>query len=281
MNNDRVTYEEIAKARRAPLADFLLSHFPGEFYLDGRNVRNRNNPGFSVAVNVSGYNDFETGAHGNPIDFLMKYKGYTFQRAVRELNAFLCNTIDSSNKLICSRTFAIPANSNGDMSDVYCYLETHAIPVKIATQLFEKGLLYQDTRKNAVFITKESDYCELYGTGPSYYYRCLKTAENRFWMLAAEHKPRIAYICETALEALSLRCIREKETSISIYVSIGGPNAERAIERISSSLYTILAFRDNETGRMYRKIFSDLQSIYPQYETWNEDLLHKCERERN
>ena len=275
MNNNLVTPEEILAARRAPLGDFLVNRYPMEFKLIGKNVINRNNPSYSVPLGISGYHDFKTGSHGNPIDYLMRYKEYTFTTAVRELNGFLEETACSSNKLISFKPFELPDAACKDFSLVYRFLSLHAIPVDVTDDLIRKGLLYQDIRNNAVFVSTEKDCCEVYGTGSTDYYRCLRAERNRYWAIPAQ-KSKIAYVCMNAIEALSLRCLKSKTDPSAMYVSIGGLNGAQAINRISAMFHTVLAFGDDDVGKLCRKSYPNLISICPRLRTWNDDLKNKA-----
>lgn len=81
----QVSKAQIHDARFTSLYDFLISQHRDSIKVEGDSVRLSSNHSVSVKRNYFGYLDFATGEKGNPIDFLIKYFGYTFVEAVESL----------------------------------------------------------------------------------------------------------------------------------------------------------------------------------------------------
>ena len=73
-----VTKEQIRKARSVSLADYLLAKYSADVEIVGTSLRLKKNHSVYVKRNIPGYHDFATKEHGNSIDFLTRYKNYSF-----------------------------------------------------------------------------------------------------------------------------------------------------------------------------------------------------------
>lgn len=268
-----VSREEILLARRTPLADFLLERYPKEYEVSGHSVVNTRRRSFSVAFGIAGYYDFQTGVHGNPIDFLMKYKGFDFQSAV----CTLCRFQDSSFRqmgYVGSKAFSVPVPAKYSASNLYRYLTSRAVPNDMVNRLIREKLIYEDVSHNVVFINKERDYYEVYGTKSMDYFRCAKINENRFWYLPCTNKCLVTYVCLTALDALSLALLKNKDgiSDSAVYISSAGQDIQHVIDRVSPKMRTVLALGNDEHGDICRERNPGLVSIRPAGISWNDDL---------
>ncbi len=71
VNSLYVTKEQIRKARRVNLADYLQSKYLTDVKIVGTSLCLIKNQSLYVKRSVPGYYDFATGEHGNSIDFLI------------------------------------------------------------------------------------------------------------------------------------------------------------------------------------------------------------------
>ena len=109
------------------------------------------------------------------------------------------------------------------------------IPPETVMFLIQESLLYQDTPSgNAVFVSPDEDYCEIRGTGNRPFHGCRKRSSDRFWYFLTDPKPEMAYVCEAAIDAVSLMLIHKAQgiTDPAVYVSIGGVANQQAIDRL-------------------------------------------------
>ena len=162
---------------------------------------------------------------------------------------------------------------------MYAYLIKRGIPVQLIRQLEEQNLIYQEhLTNNIVFLNKEKDYCELRGTftyAEVPFHGCRKTGPDRFWYMSGSgSKPQTAYVCEAAIDAISLYIIHKKAgmAETSLYVSIGGVANQKAILRVKGLLPVVLAVDNDCAGDECRKRNPDIPSIMPVCKDWNEDL---------
>lgn len=279
----KVTREQIQTARKTNLFNFLCTHHADEVEPDrhGKTLRLVANHSISVKNDYSGFLDFASGEKGNGIDLLTKYFGYDFQSAVLAL----CGTSDFSFSLsskIETRTemkkekiqqIQLPPPAK-DYRRLMAYLvKTRHIPAYIIQPLIGNGLIYQaDKSNNAVFVSSKKDFAELRGTltDKPYHGIVAGSRHNGCWAFAIGTNPNVAYICESAIDALSLATLTGE---VAYYVSIAGASKQDAINRIKQSqLKVIIATDNDQAGDVCRERNKDCDTIRPTEKDWNEDL---------
>lgn len=267
-----VTKEQIRQARKANLADYLLREYPADVKIVGTSLCLRRNPSLYVKKSIPGYLDFATGEHGNSIDFLTRHLHYSFTDAV----AALCRiSAPSFNVTAGTKPFALPQRAERPFRQVLEYLTGRGISEGLVMHLIQEQLLYQDLRGNAVFVDPDESYCEIRGTGAeNHFHGCRKKASDRFWYFLTAAKPETVYICEAAIDALSLMLIHQSEgrSDPAAYVSIGGVANQRTIDRLKRKHGAVLAVDNDRAGEECRKRNPDLLAMIPDGKDWNEDL---------
>lgn len=267
-----VTKEQIRQARKTNLADFLLREYPADVKIVGTSLCLRKNPSLYVKRSIPGYYDFATGEHGNSIDFLTRYLHYSFTDAVKTL---CCIGTSSLNVPAEKKPFSLPQRSGPPFRRITEYLTRRGIPEDLVKYLIQKRLLYQDLYGNAVFVDPNESYCEIRGTGTgNHFHGCRKKASDRFWYILTNPKPEAVYICEAAIDALSLMLIHQQEGKNipAAYVSIGGVANQRTIDRLKRKHGVVLAVDNDPAGEECRKRNPDLPAVIPDRKDWNEDL---------
>ena len=226
--------------------------------------------------------DFASGSHGNSIDFLMQYLNYRFVDAVLALTdtekgfpdrSFLLHSKDV-------REFIPPPRASEPFHRLHVYLQGRGIPANLIDRMEKQGILYQEAQYgNAVFINPQKDYCEIrgtYGGSQNHFHSCRKTSADRFWYIFEEEhtKPHRAFICESAIDAISLLLLykRTKNSVPSVYVSIGGVYNQRAIDRIKRRIPSVIAVDHDKAGELCRHRNKELPFLIPVHKDWNEDL---------
>ena len=151
----------------------------------------------------------------------------------------------------------------------------------IISRLEDEGILYQErSHGNAVFITPQKDYCEIrgtYGGSANHFHSCRKASADRFWYVtSSDFPPEIAFICEAAIDAVSLLLLRREARDMdpSVFISIGGVYNQKAIDRIKRRMPAVIAVDNDAAGRQCRCKNSDVFSLIPSGKDWNEDLLN-------
>lgn len=271
MGRPRVTKESIQKARAADLYEYLLRVHPDEFKREGQWLRLKRNPSICLKRGCGGYKDYATNETGNSIDFLVNYMNYDFIEAVNSLAPTAsCTATDSM-----VHEVVFPERSGSDDA-VRSYLSGRGFPDTVIEQLISKGLLYQDVRRNAIFRSRSGDFFELRGTMKGTpFHRCGKRTPDCFWAFVPEGPAEKAYICEGAIDAVSLYLIHLR-TGVSVknkaYCGIAGVANQKAIEKIRRYLPAVLAVDNDDAGELCRARNNDLESVIPHAKDWNEDL---------
>lgn len=267
-----VTKEQIRRARKANLADYLLREYPADVRIVGSSLCLRKNTSLYVKKSVPGYHDFATGEHGNSIDFLTRYLNYSFMDAVSTLYRF---SSAKANSPSLPKLFSLPPRAEQPFRKTIDYLTGRGIPEETVMLLIREGLLYQDSpHGNAVFVTPDEDYCEIRGTGNKPFHGCRKKKPDKFWYFLTDPKPEKAYICEAAIDAVSLMLIHKQQgkTDPAVYVSIGGVANQQTVERLKKRISTVLAVDNDSAGEKCRASNPDLPALIPVGKDWNDDL---------
>ncbi len=149
------------------------------------------------------------------------------------------------------------------------------ISPEVIKALIDQGVIYQEREhNNIVFVSKERDFYELHGTisyGKSFH-GCHRTAPENFWWFKTGDNPTTAYICEAAIDAISLYQLIKED---GYYISIAGVANQAAIDRIKNQIWLeniILAVDNDTAGQCCREKNTDLTYLIPTNKDWNEDL---------
>jgi len=279
----KVTREQIQQARRANLFNYLCSHHADEVETDrhDKTLRLVVNHSISVKSDYSGYLDFSSGEKGNGIDLLTRHFGYDFQSAVLALCgdnfsfSFPSNFQKSTEMKEKKQSIQLPPTAK-DYRRIMAYLiKTRHIPAYIIQPIIDQGLLYQaDKSNNAVFVSRKKDFAELRGTLTDRPYHGIVAGSRHdgCWAFCLGKGADTAYICESAIDALSLATITGE---VAHYVSIAGAGKQPAIDQIKASgIKVIIATDNDQAGDACRHRNKDCDTIRPQYgKDWNEDLI--------
>ena len=164
-----------------------------------------------------------------------------------------------------------------DYRRMLAYLtQTRHIPTYIIQPLIDNGLIYQaDKTNNAVFVSAKKDFGELRGTLTDKPYHGIVAGSRRdgCWAFSLGKGADTAYICESAIDALSLATILGE---VAYYISIAGAGKQPAIDRVKASgIKVIIATDNDQAGDACRCRNKDCDTIEPQKKDWNDDLRTK------
>lgn len=253
---------------------------PQDVVREGKCLRLKNYSGVVLKKGYCGFNDYVSNTTGNSVDLLTGYLGYSFCEAVEALTGRIKVTespVEPQQEQ--ARCIHLPVPAKTPFTRVFAYLtRTRGLSAETVQRLMDAGLVYQDAdHGNAVFANRERDYCEIRGT-LSYgkpFHGCRKTKSDNFWSFGrpADLHP-IAYICEAAIDAVSLYEILRKRGSVkAIFCSIGGVANQKTIERIAEQYSAILAVDNDDAGAKCRERNLGLPFILPRSKDWNQDWL--------
>lgn len=276
---NHVSKDQVRAARRADLYAFLEAHHASSFKHEGDSIRLKDNHSISIRRGYSGYMDFATGETGNAVEFLTRYMRYTFVSAVQSLApgpASPAIPIQQDRKVNVPPEF--PAPADGDRN-LFAFLINRGISAETIRNLLNSGLIYQEkNRNNIVFINFEKDFAELRGTftyGKPFHGIVSGCRHDGFWWFRTSKNAAKAYICEAAIDAISLYELHRMSgtTEPAYYASIAGAAKQPAIDRIKQSgLTPVLAVDNDDAGQKCRDRNPCLTYILPARKDWNEDL---------
>ncbi len=229
-------------------------------------------------------------------DYLMEYLDFDFVSAVIELVDYAPDLDElpydnedyKSDKkythfiIESSDDSELPTPTDGTYSRAFAYLtKTRAIPADTVNNLMHNKLLYEDEKHNAVFAYM--NFAEIVGTCSGIRYK--QCIGQGYWVFNADITHQKLYICESAIDAISLYCLLGDDTAT--YVSVAGAKKYSAIisamEDISiyqgydSQLF--LAFDNDEAGdtayNTLKTDYPELLRIKPKLKDWNDNLRAK------
>lgn len=267
----RVGEEQKKAARKADLYGYLLTYHSDTVQKSGHNRLQSREHDSLIITKGKGYCHNSINETGNGIDYLMKYLGYSFQRAVAVLSSFE-GVSEETTPSEASRPY------NGNFRRIFAYLtKTRGLPSDLIESLIKKKLLYEDERHNCVFNSADCNYAELVGTLSDIRFKGISpnADSNGYWLFGAEI-PSTIYICESAIDAISLSVIqtRIKDTSGIAWASIGGlkPAAVERLILTYNENRCVLAVDNDSAGDKFAAEFPHIRRIKPKNKDWNEDI---------
>ncbi len=277
-----VSKKQIASARHADLYAFLMKYHSSNFKTEGDSIRPKDNHSISIKKGYHGYKDFSTEETGNSIEFLTNHMGYTFVEAVQALSdvsAPAQQPTDVQQDGIENVPPKFPEPVNGMYKNLFAFLKNRSISTETIQKLVKQKLLYQEKSKNnIVFINMERDFAELRGTytfGNPFHGIVPHSRHDGFWWFRTSRNAAKAYICEAAIDAISLYELHKIQGNHeeAYYISIAGVAKQPAIDRLKKYKYKlVLAVDNDDAGQNCRNRNSDLEYIIPVHKDWNEDL---------
>ena len=278
---NNVSKEQAASARCADLYDFLVKYHDSKFKHEGDSIRPKDNHSISIKKGYHGYKDFSTGETGNSIDFLMNHMGFDFVKAVQALSDVPApaQPADAQQDGIRNIPPIFPEPVDGMYKNLFAYLRSRGISTGTIQMLVEQKKMYQEkSRNNIVFINMEKDFAEIRGTytfGNPFHGIITNSRHDGFWWFRTSKNATKGYICEAAIDAISLyelHKIQGKQEE-AYYISIAGVSKQPAIDRLKNSkLHIVLAVDNDDADQKCRNKNSDLKYIIPENKDWNEDL---------
>lgn len=164
-----------------------------------------------------------------------------------------------------SKELNLPEKSDTS-KNVYAYLtKTRGIPANIVNDCLKNGTIYQDERRNAVFVgyddNKQAKYAARRGTftpdGKEPFKRDCSGSDKRFAFKLEGKNTDTVYVAEAAIDALSLAALEDKFNGSGAYkektyISTGGAGIDNAIDQFckTHNVKTInICFDNDEAGK--------------------------------
>lgn len=298
MSGRQYNKDQMRRARRTPLGDFLLRYDPDGYMRCGNCLRSNQNRSITITISGKGcnlYHDWATGEYGNSVDYLEKYLGFAPNDAVFALiGDNYSPTVTDIKKPVSpperanngeKKPFERPERETGRWSQAYAYLiRSRGISKDTVDKLVKAKRLYQAKPNkghvNIVFMNKDGDWGELKGTSTYVKFRRGLTGNRSdgYWCFQTGKHPECVYICEAVIDAISLYELHQMQgiNGPACYAGIGGTSKYPAIERIikeypDATIY--MAVDNDDAGAHTRTKYPNLPSIVPKKNDWNEDLM--------
>ena len=278
---NNVSKEQIASARHADLYAFLMKYHSSNFKTEGDSIRQLDNHSISIKKGYNGFKDFATGETGNSIEFLTSHMGYTFVEAVQALSngsatIYSMNIQQNGIKTVPPQ---FPSPVDGMYKNLFAYLLNRGISDETIQMLIKQKIMYQEKSKNnIIFINAERNFGEIRGTytfGKAFHGIVPDSRHDGFWWFRTSKNATKAYICEAAIDAISLYELHKMQENHEdvYYISIAGVAKQPAIDRLKQSkLHIVIAVDNDDAGQECRDRNSELEYILPVNKDWNEDL---------
>lgn len=279
--SDNNLKEQVKAARHADLYAFLVKYHDSNFKHEGDSIRPKDNHSISIKKGYNGYKDFSNDETGNSVDYITKYMGYTFLDAVRALSGepASVNPLNMQQGGIENVPPQFPAPVDGMYKNLFAFLKNRSISAETIQILVKQKLLYQEkSRNNIVFINAERNFGEIRGTytlGKAFHGIVPDSRHDGFWWFRTSKDASKCYICEAAIDAISLYELHkiQGKHEDAYYISIAGVAKQPAIDRLKGSKYNLILAVDNDmAGQQCRDRNSELEYILPIKKDWNEDL---------
>ena len=306
------------RARQADLFEYLLDkHGDTVEQISSNTLRSIEHDSL-IITKGHGYKRFsmdkgEREATGNAIDYLVTYLGFTFTAAVLELLDYapeldelsdyakkndaviapkapkVKERLQTSQKQpvqqvseVIRKEFTPPEPIQGTYKHAIAYLhQTRKIDTEVIYKAINDGILYEDAHHNCIFRSKQCNFAELCGTGQRFK-QCIQGSYG-FWAFVPcpEASVQRVYLCESAIDALSLYCLRRDENGayISLYGCIQHNRIKMAVEYFDMADSYYLCVDNDDTGNkcypLVRAYYPNIQRLLPKTKDWNEDLKRK------
>ena len=267
MTNINVSNLQVKAARQVDLYSYLLEFFP-ETVEPAKSQRLRNKQHQSLVITRGrGYVHNSTGKHGNAIDYLMQYCGYSFVGAVSALCAFKSQPANSTHK---KTALELPSPTQGPFRQLYAYLLKRGINRRLIDDLVHQNLLYQAAvTNNGVCISRSTDFSEIFGTLSDRRYKGVLqgSASDGYWSFG--NGPR-CYVCESAIDAMSLFTLKR---DAAVYCSMAGLKRHSLQRIIAENSGVIIAVDNDEAGEKFAEAHSNITRIQPAAgcKDWNDE----------
>jgi len=242
-----------------------------------------------ISVSETKFMNWNTGTGGGgAIDLVIHLKNYGFKTAVLWL-AHTCLGDSTkplkTNASVSTRCFQLPTRDDSKLPLVKNYLiEKRFITSSLITSLTRSGILYADTRANAVFLLLGKEQkavgAELRGTTQRKWRGMAPGSEKDrgFFFLKIDNTKKIV-LCESAIDALS--CFRIHPDCVTVSTSGVNPNPPWLKSLIKRGYEIFCGFDADETGDyMAKKMITahpSIKRLRPSKHDWNDVLKESIE----
>jgi len=226
---------------------------------------------------------------GGAIDLTIHLKNLDFKAAVLWLAArFPLEHLQSPSqtKSIPKHLFQIPTEDKARLPQVIDYLShDRSLPLSLLQSLITSGVLYADSRGNAVFLLlgKEKTVvgAELRGT-THIRWRGMAPGSRKdlgFFRIGNSTSPNLI-LCESPIDALSFLALQPSWMALSTSGATSNPAWLQSF--INNGYYVYCGFDADQTGDLFAQrmiaLYPTVKRLRPHKHDWNDVLKEKSQR---
>jgi hypothetical protein len=285
-----VTPEQIKAAKSVPLLDYLLSTEPDNVRKVGKEYRLRDHDSLAICNGKFNWHSQNIGG-SNAIDYLTKVRGLSFVEAVQRITGERRPVLPVSQKQECKpRTFTLP-EQNVHNDRVIDYLTKRKIAMEVITDCIQRGMLYEDTRHNCVFVSYDDKqtprYAALRGTYGDF--KCETSGSDKrysFLLPPVNSDCQLIAVFESPIDALSHKTLCTEYDGWRL--SLGGTALTALVQFLTLHpdvrWLDVCTDNDDAGNDCFEKIKA-LNGVYvlrckpPCGKDWNESLQGLCSDE--
>ena len=236
------------------------------------------------------YNHDLSKGGGGAIDLVMHLGEYTFKEAMGYIAANLggvataeAAALHRAKKTIREAAaepaapYVVPAGVDSTWPHVFDYLtRTRGIPVAVVNRYHEMGRLRSDAFQNVIFVNDTKNGHSLRGTLPGSNFKGSRGTKG-FFSGRSSNTATPVYICEGALDALSLR-----SAGVSAIATQGNTDLTALhallLQYKAMGYHLVAAFDNDDAGAKMAQVvmsWDDVGASYakPRGKDWNDDLI--------
>lgn len=293
----RFTDEEINKANNISIVDYI-NKLNLEIKKTGKTLKIEGHGGLHINPERNVWNCFKEKKNGGPIQLVMHLENKTWVEAIKTLlgSSYESSNINNRvyNKSRENKELNLP-NKNNTYNHVIAYLiQSRGIDKDIVYQMISSKKIYEDKRKNCVFVGYDKNnnpkYAGLRGTNTSIPFKGEVQGSNKGYSFNITNtEDKTLYVFESPIELMSYMTLYKKYCGEDFNfngLSLAG-TSDIALERFlkDNDISTINLCLDNdEAGKKaiveIREKYKDdylIQIKLPKLKDWNEDLVYSSD----
>lgn len=215
---------------------------------DKKSFKCKNQGGLYIYSNNNKFYHFSNGESGGVISFVQKVKGINFLDALEYLGAIEedrnynkeNNNFEKIDKKDNEKMY-LPKRDENDKKLLWYLINERKIDKEIVFKLLKTKKIYQDTKKNIVFLGKDTNgvnrYANLRGTNANIAFKGdVKNSDKSYgFILETKNKDNLVVV-ESPIDAISYLALKTIENNFfdSTILSLGGLSSREHLERYLS-----------------------------------------------
>lgn len=301
MKYKRFTNDEIEKANSSSVVDYIRS-LGLEMKRKGKSFKIEGYGGLFIDPYKNRWYCFSKRKGGGPIQLVMFMENKTwveamktiidFRRKFIDLNKSYSNEIKPMKKekrnLAHNKKLKLPSKNNTYKHMIAYLIKTRGIDKDVVYKLIKNKILYEDERKNCVFVGYDKEnkprYAGLRGTNTNSPFKGEVAGSQKKFSFNIQGSSNKIYVFESPIEVMSYLTLNKNTEGIENHhmLSLAGVSdvdLERYLKDNPSIKEINLCLNNDETGVKATSGIKDkykdkylINVEYPMLEDWNEEL---------